>query len=48
MKKLGPQTTQSPSHLHLISSDEIKQEILNLNNKKVPREGDVPVNILKE
>ena len=48
MKKLGPQTTQSPNHFLLISSDEIKQEFLNLNNEKVPREGDVPVNILKD
>ena len=30
------------------SSDEIKREILNLNNKKASREGDIPVNILKD
>ena len=30
------------------SSDEIKREILKLNNKKASREGDIPVNILKD
>ena len=33
---------------NLVSSDEIKREILNLNNKKASREGDIPVNILKD
>ena len=34
---------------NLVSSDEIKQEILNLDNKKASRgEGDIPVNILKD
>ena len=33
---------------NLVSSEEIKREILNLNNKKTSREGDIPVNILKD
>ena len=33
---------------NLVSPDEIKREILNLNNKKASREGDIPVNILKD
>ena len=33
---------------NLVSSDEIKREILNLNNKKASRERDIPVNILKD
>ena len=33
---------------NLVSSDKSKQEILNLNNKKTSREGDIPVNILKD
>ena len=33
---------------NLVSSDKIKREILNLNNKKASREGDIPVNILKD
>ena len=33
---------------NLVSSDEIKREILNFNNKKASREGDIPVNILKD
>ena len=33
---------------NLVSSDEIKREILNLNNKKASRNGDIPVNILKD
>ena len=33
---------------NLVSSDEIKREILNLNNKKASREGDIPVNISKD
>ena len=33
---------------NLVSSDEIKREILTLNNKKASREGDIPVNILKD
>ena len=33
---------------NLVLSDEIKREILNLNNKKASREGDIPVNILKD
>ena len=32
---------------NLVSSDEIKREILTLYNKKVSREGDNPINILK-
>ena len=47
MKKLGPQTKQSPNYLFLIyfvSSDEIKPEILILKNKKASREGDISVN----
>ena len=49
MKKLGLQTTQSELFtFNLVSSDEIKREILNLNNKKASREGDIPVNILKD
>ena len=33
---------------NLVSSDEIKREILTLNNKKASREEDIPVNILKD
>ena len=33
---------------NLVSSGEIKREILNLNNKKASREGDILVNILKD
>ena len=33
---------------NLVSSDEIKREILTLNNKKASREGDIPVNRLKD
>ena len=33
---------------NLVSSDEIKSEILTLNNKKASREGDTPVNILRD
>ena len=33
---------------NLVSSDEMKREMLNLNNKKASREGDIPVNILKD
>ena len=33
---------------NLVSSDEIKIEILTLNNKKASREGDIPVNMLKD
>ena len=33
---------------NLVSSDKIKREILNLSNKKASREGDIPVNILKD
>ena len=33
---------------NLVSSDEIKREILNLNNKKASREGDILVKILKD
>ena len=32
--------------LNLVSSDEIKRQILTLNNKKASREEDFPVNIL--
>ena len=32
---------------NLVSSDEIKREILTPNNKKALREGDIPVNISK-
>ena len=32
----------------LVSSDEIKRKILNLNNKKATREGHIPVNIFKD
>ena len=37
-----------PFHFQCISSNELKNEILNLNNKKATREGDIPVNLLKE
>ena len=37
-----------PFHFQRISSNELKKEILNLNNKKATREGDIPVNLLKE
>ena len=37
-----------PFHFQRISSNELKNEILNLNNKKATREGDIPVNLLKE
>ena len=33
---------------HLVSSDEIKRDILTLNNKKASREADIPVNILND
>ena len=33
---------------NLVSSDEIKREILTLNNKKASSEGDIPVNFLKD
>ena len=33
---------------NLVSSDEIKREILNFNNKKTSREGNIPANILKD
>ena len=33
---------------NLVSSDEIKREILTLNSKKASREADIPVNILKD
>ena len=36
-----------PFHFPRISSNELKKEILNLNNKKATREGDIPVNLLK-
>ena len=36
-----------PFHFPRISSNELKKEILNLNNKKTTREGDIPVNLLK-
>ena len=35
-----------PFHFPRISSNELKKEILNLNNKKATREGDIPVNLL--
>ena len=34
-------------HFQCISSNKIKKEILNLNNKKATMEGDIPVNLLK-
>ena len=37
-----------PFHFQRISSNELKKEILNLNNKKATREGDIPVNLLEE
>ena len=37
-----------PFQFERISSNELKKEILNLNNKKATREGDIPVNLLKE
>ena len=36
-----------PFHFPRISSNELKKEILNLNNKKATREGDIPVSLLK-
>ena len=33
---------------NIVSSDEIKREILTFNNKKASRERDIPVNILKD
>ena len=33
---------------NLVLSDEIKRKILTLNNKEASREGDIPVNILKD
>ena len=36
-----------PFNFQRISSNELKKEILNLNNKKATREGDTPVNLLK-
>ena len=47
--------TKSPNDIYselftfnLVSFDEIKREILTLNNKKASRKEDVPVNILKD
>ena len=37
-----------PFQFERTSSNELKKEILNLNNKKATREGDIPVNLLKE
>ena len=37
-----------PFHIQRISSNELKKEILNLNNKKATKQGDIPVNLLKE
>ena len=50
MKKIrSSNNTQSELFtFNLVSSDEIKREILNLNNKKVSREGYITVNILKD
>ena len=49
MKKLSPQTTRSQLfNFNLVPSDKIKQVILILNNKKASREGDIPVDILKD
>ena len=36
-----------PFHFQCISSNELKKEILNLNNKKATKQGDIPVNLLK-
>ena len=36
-----------PFHFPRISSNELKKEILNLNNKKATKQGDIPVNLLK-
>ena len=33
-------------HFQRLASNKIKKEILNLNNKKATREGDIPVNLL--
>ena len=33
---------------NLVSSGEIKRETLTLSNKNAPREGDIPVNFLKD
>ena len=36
-----------PFHFQRISSNGLKKEILNLNNKKATRGGDIPINLLK-
>ena len=36
-----------PFQFERTSSNELKKEILNLNNKKATREGDIPVNLLE-
>ena len=41
-------TQSSLFNFNLVSSDEIKRHILIINNKKVSREGDTPINILKD
>ena len=48
--KIMPQSNSEfvPFQFRRISSNELKKEILNLNNKKATREGDIPVNLLKE
>ena len=33
---------------NLVSFGEIKREIITVNNKKASREGDVPINVLKD
>ena len=36
-----------PFYFQRISSNELKEELLNLNNKKAAREEDIAVNLLK-
>ena len=48
LTKLGPQKINIPNYLLLIQSDQIKQEILIINNKRASRKGDIPFSILKE
>ena len=46
--KVLKQHTPDLFTFNLVSSDEIKREILTLNNKKASSEGDIPVNFLKD
>ena len=48
LTKLGPQKINIPNYLLLIQSDQIKQEILFINNKRASTKGDIPFSIFKK